>query len=335
MRCLSLAHMLKQEEGARVSFVCSREIPDQLKQKIIDSGCSIRYLSSDLNMNQDRDAEQFLEAINKVRVDWIIVDHYCLDIRWESRVRPYTNGLIVIDDLANRVHDCDIILDQNLYPNLENRYRQLIPEHCTQFLGPTYSLIRQEFYEYKNRLRVRERCNSILVNFGGSDPTNEISKVLTAIEGNLDEFNKMIKFYIVAGSANQRQEEIQERCKGLTNVIFYPHYEQMAELLSEVDLVIGAGGISLWERCFLGVPSMIIAIAHNQIDVVREAEERDLIWNIGYSSNVTPYKIAEILKQILSNPSILTRKSKNSIECMELLRNRDMHPILPLIKKGR
>ncbi|GJM70171.1 hypothetical protein HMSSN036_23870 [Paenibacillus macerans] len=229
--------MLMREEGVRVSIVCFPEIPDQLEQKITDSGYSLRYLNSDHNMSQEIDAEQFLEAINKMHVDWVIVDHYGLDIQWESMVRPHTNRLMVIDDLANRLHDCDIILDQNMYPNLKNRYRHLVPGHCIQLLGPEYSLIRQEFFEYKDRVRIREECKRILVNFGGSDPTNEISKVLTAIENNLDELGEMTEFHIIAGPANQRQKEIRERCKGWTNVKFYPHYEHMAQLLSEVDLV--------------------------------------------------------------------------------------------------
>lgn len=222
-----------------------------------------------------------------------------------------------------------------MYPDLKNRYRHLVPLHCTQLLGPEYSLIRPEFYEYKDKARVRDKYKKVLVNFGGSDPTNEISKVLTAIKCNLTELNNNIEFFVIAGSANQQQEEIQEQCKSLANVKYYSHYDHMAELLSEMDLVIGAGGISLWERCFLGVPSMVIIIADNQIEVVQEAESQDLIWNLGLNSEVTFESIAQNLKSILSDSSSLARKSRNSIEFMGLLRNRNWHPILSLMEEGK
>src|SRR5690554_1589336 len=83
----------------------------------------------------------------------LVVDHYALDTEWEKLLRPVADRIMVIDDLADRAHDCDILLDQNYYQNRERRYEGLVPPHCLQFLGPGFALLRPEFREARRNLR--------------------------------------------------------------------------------------------------------------------------------------------------------------------------------------
>src|SRR5690606_26558309 len=107
---------------------------------------------------------------------------YSIDIQWELKLRTYVNRIMVIDDLANRRHDCDLLLDQNLYENMEQRYMGLVPETCKLLLGPRYALLRPEFREARKKLRPRDgTVRRILIFFGGTDPTNETLKAIEAV----------------------------------------------------------------------------------------------------------------------------------------------------------
>lgn len=106
------------------------------------------------------------------RADWLVIDHYGLDLRWERLVRPFVGSIFVIDDLADRRHDCDLLLDQNYYRGAESRYAALVPASCHQLIGPGYVILRPEFERLKaTRERDRTTVRRILVNFGGVDRT--------------------------------------------------------------------------------------------------------------------------------------------------------------------
>lgn len=331
MRCLSLADILKAIEDIQIEFVCCEGLPYSLANRILNNGYKLYSIKG--NTDPIEESKQFLNIYRRKKLDWVVVDHYGIDEVWESAIRPITKGIIVIDDLANRNHQCDILIDQNLYSDMHDRYNSLVPNNCKKFLGPEFSLIRKEFFELKSTVRVREKCKNVLVSFGGSDPTGEISKVLSALENNAEKFRNLF-FHFVAGPANVKQEELRQRSEKLSNIKFYTQIDNMAELLSKVDLAIGGGGISLWERCFMGVPSIVIIVAENQRKAIEEAEDRQLLWNLGTSQEVTSNLIAQTLKDIILNPDSLKDKSVRTIDFLSHLRNRKMHPIISEVKKG-
>ncbi len=126
-----------------------------------------------LGVPQAQDASESIEAIQGALVDWLIMDHYALDAEWERRLRPHVERLMVIDDLANRSHDCDLLLDQNLVPENHARYRNLVPSTCRLLLGPRYALLGPEYRVWRRSLRPREgQVGRVLVFLGGSDPEN-------------------------------------------------------------------------------------------------------------------------------------------------------------------
>ena len=274
MRCLTLAQKLKKEKQAKVYFVM-RLLEGNLIKLVMDNGFIVLSLpeasvNNDLQgyakwltVTQKQDAKDTIDAIKELQdIDLLVVDSYAIDYIWENELRPYVKQIMVIDDLANRKHNCDILLDQNYSENMEHKYDGLIPDNCKKYIGPKSVLLRDEFYKVKANLRKRDgNIKNILVFFGGSDLTNETEKAIKAIEL----LNKPdITVNVVVGNGNKNKEKIKKLCEQKHQFKFYCQVDNMAEFMNEADLAIGAGGTTTWERCFMELPTIVISIAENQ-----------------------------------------------------------------------
>lgn len=297
MRCLTLAQKLKKEKKAKVYFVM-RLLDGNLIDLVKSKGFTVftlpKALLNDelkgyakwLAVTQMQDAEETNAVISQLpKIDLLVVDSYAIDCEWESMLRPYVKQIMVIDDLANRKHDCDILLDQNYSYNMNHKYDGLVPKTCQKYIGPQYLLLREEFYKAKKHLKKRDgSIKNILVFFGGSDLTNETKKAMEAIKL----LNKPeIKVNVVVGASNKNKEQIKEICSCDERFAFYCQVENMAKLMNEADLAIGAGGTTTWERCFMELPSIVVSIADNQHEGCRFiAENAGVISYLGKSSDV-------------------------------------------------
>jgi len=326
MRCLTLAKQLKQK-NANVFFIC-RDLEGNLISFIKDHGYTV-YILPKIRMEETDNTDTFKwykenwqqdvsETLHMVEVhihsiDFFVVDHYGLDEKWESKLKPFTKKLMVIDDLANRKHVCNFLLDQNLYLNYQDRYKNLVPPECKQLLGPNYVLLREEFFEASRQKRIRSgEIHNILVFFGGTDPTNETVKALDA----LALLDNNIKINVVVGSSNKRKEEIQEYCDRYSNFFFHCQVSNMAELMNEADLAIGAGGTTTWERCYLGLPSITIIVADNQIELTDAVSKFGAIINLGFSHEVTSDQIYEAVKDLVEHSKkvqLLSERASNLV----------------------
>jgi len=317
MRCLSLAETLSQQ-GAKVLFI-SRDLPGNLNAFINKKGFDLCRLPvseiQDLNLDWNRhatwlgvpwrqDAEETLGYLqNWGKVDLLVIDHYALEAGWEVMLRPVVNRILVIDDLADRPHDCDFLLDQNFFCGFEKRYEKLVPVHCQKLLGPRYALLRPDFREVRATRRLRTGdVKKILVFFGSTDPTDETTKALEAIRL-LDRAD--ISVDVVVGIGNQKKETIQRRCKALPQTHFYCQVDNMAELLADADLSLGAGGSTTWERFAVGTPSLLIAVAHNQEEHSQDLGSKGLVVYLGRSDQVDRKTILKQLERMLLSPSRL------------------------------
>lgn len=322
MRCLTLAHSLRAK-GAAVSFV-SREWPGNLSQYVESKGFPVYRLAAPSGGNdagwlgvdpaQDAAETAALLAGIEQQTDWLIVDHYGLDRQWEASMRPYVRRIMVIDDLANRKHDCDLLLDQNLYADMEQRYEGLLPPGCRQLLGPAYVLLRDEFYQARRRVqRHKKPVKRILVFFGGSDPTNETVKTLRVLQ-------KMklpnLELDVVVGAANPEREQIKDLCEALPHARFHCQIDNMAELMEEADFAIGAGGTSLWERCFLGLPSLTVIVADNQIKTSEAAAACGATWNLGESKEITEPVLERAFREMVTNEELRWKMTRNAWKLM-------------------
>lgn len=278
MRCLTLADALKIR-GAQVRFV-SRHIPEYLQDMLNVRGHELiqldgipAELSIDdnsyahwLGVSQAQDSIDTRHALCDQAWDWLVVDHYALGVRWETVLRDTVKRILVIDDIADRQHDCDLLLDQNLYANMDIRYTGKVPRYCQLLLGPRYALLRDEFRKIRAHVKPRTGpVNRILVFFGGVDPDSYTSHAIEA----LAEINKKDLYVdVVIGSQHPNREQIKKACAE-HNFFCHVQTSLMAELMAVADLAIGAGGSASWERCCLGLPTLIVSLADNQTGIAR------------------------------------------------------------------
>lgn len=317
MRCLTLAHSLRNL-GVTCLFIC-RELPGHLADLVQEQGFQvilISYVGDEASSYQELDALKTIEALQGTQKDvyWVIIDHYSLDFYWEREVRLVCKNIMVIDDLANRVHDCDVLLDQNLIQDKDIRYDELTPHHCKKFLGPQYALLRDEFHQYAVKHRERTGTISrILVSMGGSDPANQTNKIVETI-ALLDQRDLYVD--VVLGKMNPYAEQIIDNMKILPNSQCHIQTNKIAQLMDNADLIIGAGGTTTWERCILGVPSITLIIAENQIELTEMVHAYGATINLGYYKNVTKEKLEKALTTMLQNPQRVRELGINSRNIM-------------------
>ncbi|QMV41661.1 UDP-2,4-diacetamido-2,4,6-trideoxy-beta-L-altropyranose hydrolase [Cohnella cholangitidis] len=318
MRCLVIADGLKRE-GFEVSFIC-RETEGNMDGYIESRGFAVFRLPMENSPDQSdtlRDAEFTIQIIANFpeTPDWLIVDHYGIDKKWESVVKPFVGRMLIIDDLANRPHIGDMLLDQNISDPAKNRYGELVPEKCIQLLGPRYLLLKPSFYEARRTLRTRNgKMNRLLVFFGGSDPTNETAKALDALQSMDLAF---IKVDIVIGQINNNRAVLEQRCGMIPNIELHVQVENMDEFIVRADFALGSGGVAMWERCYLGLPSAVTIVADNQIEGVRLAELSESVWNMGWHEQINSDHYADILLKALTRPQDLIKLGMNGLALMD------------------
>lgn len=278
MRCLTLAEELSKDH--EVSFICS-DMEGNLIDFIKDKGFEVYVLPRFLiesNDNQSYESYDWkkdkLETIKCLQLkdfNCLIVDHYMLDYKWETSVKSYIELLFVIDDLANRNHYCDLLLDQNFYMESQDVYKDLVPAGTHLLLGEKYALLRDEFTEAKKT--VLECVNSIFVYFGASDISCETIKVLEAYTSKFYKF----KLKILLGYSNPKREYIFDTYSNYPNIEILFHTKEVSKVMLETDLAIGAGGSTTWERCCIGLPSTVVIVAENQLQPMLELEKKGVI----------------------------------------------------------
>ena len=271
MRCLTLATALR-EQGATCEFICrshAHNSIDLIKQehfRVYELPQGIEPTAPDcLGVAPVIDATETLAIIKSFSgvPDWLIVDHYGIDRGWEQIVRPFVKRIFVIDDLANCPHECDVLLDQNYFEVGANPYEKLVPSQCNLLLGSSYVILNSQYHQYaEKRNTFSKSVKNILVSFGSSDLQNLTGKILESVTSaalppvNLD---------VVVGLLNPHKESIRNIVKQQKNILLHENICCLANLVAKADLAIGAAGISTWERCYLGVPTLVISNIPNQV----------------------------------------------------------------------
>jgi len=307
IRCLTLADELRQK-CTDINFIC-REEPGNMISYIKNRGYKVHQLPGEIDIETDRRLIKEIVSKYETKPDWVIIDHYDIDISWEYPLREHVKKIMVIDDLANRKHDCDLLLDQN-YSKKENRYNGLVPEDCIQLLGPEYAILRPQFRKARKNLRKRDGgVDRILVFMGGADPKNVTSKALRAIH--MLELSD-IAIDVVVGNLSPYHDEIKILTSKMPNTICHHNVENMANLMSSADLCIGAGGTTTWERCCAGLPTIAIILAENQKNISESLDKEGALINLGWCHNVTENNIKEVIEGLIDNPQKMVSMSDKS-----------------------
>lgn len=280
MRCLTLGKAL-QKQGAEVSFIC-REHEGNLNGIIEKSGFSVFALpTSDeaipeesntlfhsqwLGVSQKQDANQCQRILEDVKPEWLIVDHYALDKTWQEKLRPFFQKLMVIDDLGDRKHICDVLLDQN-YGSSAEKYKGLVPEYCQLLLGTDFSLLRPEFAEWREhslQRRQSPKLQTLLITMGGVDADNYTGQILQILARSKLP-NELKQIIVIMGASAPHLEQVQQLSQNLSvDAVVKTNVSNMAEIMANADLAIGAAGATTWERCCLGLPTIQVVVAENQ-----------------------------------------------------------------------
>ena len=296
IRCLTLADALR-ERGAQSTFICrphSGHVLDLIQRRghaaialaPADESFSISANQSHaqshaqwLGTDWTCDAEQTRQALGGQIVDWLVVDHYALDRNWEQAMRPHTCHILSIDDLADRPHDCDLLLDQNLGRQAKD-YGGLICCHTQTLIGPSYALLRPEFAQWREhslQRRANPQLKKLLITMGGVDQTNATGQVLDALT--CFDLPSALNITVVMGPTAPWLAQVQAQAAAMscpTQVM--SGVINMAQLMAESDFCIGAAGGSAWERCALGVPTLVLILAANQYIGAMALQSHDAAW---------------------------------------------------------
>ncbi len=275
MRCLTLADFMAAK-GADCIFIC-RETRGNLIEFIKKRNYTVKSLpnvddtekkggASFLSCTQEEDAGQCGTLLEALDADWLVVDHYALDVTWERLLLPYCGKILVIDDLANRNHVCSVLLDQT-FGRDKLEYKEKVPSNTTVLSGSDYALLRPEFSQVREEnfgtRTFSKGLQNILITLGGSDAGNVTGVVLESLRLSL--LPIACEITVVLGESSPWVKEVKEQVEDFPyKVKVKVGVDNMAELMARSDFAIGAAGSTAWERCCLGLPCLMVVLADNQ-----------------------------------------------------------------------
>lgn len=324
VRCLTLAKGLRMRNVE--CFFLTKEHKGHLLDLIKKSGFTILLLSNSVNdyhptkkdpehaswLGGDwkKDSDQARLLLADISVDLLIVDHYSIDFRWEKSLRNVAKRIMVIDDLSDRVHDCDILLDQNYYKNHKNRYFEKIPHQCITMLGPKYALLDEKFKSVHKKVKVRKgRVKRIFVFFGGVDKDKYTLRFVRILQ----EFRFLnIHVDCIIGSQNPSKDKIVLECIRY-GFDYHIQTNKISEIMSKSDLAICAGGVITWERICCLLPAIVITTANNQIEPLKEIKDLGLIYYLGHKwvnvNKVIRDEVYQAILDVSSSKNIILNKA--------------------------
>jgi len=261
-----------------------------------------------LGVTPETDAVETIEALKGEIPDWLIVDHYGLDSLWEGKLRPYVGKIMVIDDLVNRNHNCDLLLNQNLLADLDCRYDHYLPVNCVRLLGPTYALLQDSYKKLHNSTLLRTGpVQRILVFFGATDKYDFTGQTISAF---LALERTDIALDVVLSKTSPHADGVRSSVQGRGNIIVHDSLPSLAPLMVRADLAIGAGGATSWERCCLGLPSVIVTVADNQISVAQYMDQQGLIYWLGHYNRVSEIDLKLALERLINKENYIQWSEK-------------------------
>ena len=313
-RCLILAEELKKKYNIIFIF---RELSLVHLKKIKQLNFNyfkLNYSKARKRNNKFYKVDQVLDAKNcylKVKnfydVHYIILDCYYLHHFWEKEIFKLTNKIIVIDDLANRKHYCDILIDQNYHLNKFDRYKNLLLKKTKLLLGLKYVILSKEIRSYKLKVQKLTKVKNVLIFFGGTDIKNLTTKVLHILLENKAE--KLYKFTVIVTSSNQNIKTIKKICSKY-KIKLIVNTEKMGFYISRSDFILSTGGIFTWEKLFFNKPSLVIPSNINQVSILNNLNKKKILKLLMYKNfNKFFYKKFSF---IVNNSNILKQYVQNS-----------------------
>ena len=278
-RCLNL---MEYYPGYNIEFICKNSnynLISKISQKYPVHTIKLNDQSK-INMNINTwlgepwidDCRKTIEHIKNKDIDWLIIDHYAIDIKWENMIKPYVKNIMVIDDFTNRPHNCQILLNQqiNFLEGSQLYYLNTVNKDCKLLLGKDYIILNSTYLKFTKITDKNDKLTRINIFMGGSDPTNETSKIIDICHKLNQDFRHKIIYDVIVGTSNKNNKEIERKCNLLENFNYYYDLSNMLEILIKANLCIGSAGGTMYERCALKIPTLIIIIADNQLTTIQK-----------------------------------------------------------------
>lgn len=335
MRCLALADALVAQ-GATCHFLC-RPHDGHLLDRILAHGHRVHRLTPAeehhdeggaavagedtlahadwLGVGWSIDAEQSRHILATLQPDWLVVDHYALDVRWETIARPEGCRVLVIDDLADRAHRADLLLDQNLGRRASD-YDGLVPDACRVLVGPAHALLRPEFADWRDTSLARRqhpRLQHLLITLGGVDADNVTRRVLDSLSRCT--LPDDLRISVVMGATAPWLDDVRAQARRMpwpTEVVV--NVDDMARRMAEADLAIGAAGSTSWERCCLGLPTVMLVLAENQAAIAEHLHAAQAAICVGGTDiSVLPHQLERIMEEMTADPRCLDALTRHAV----------------------
>lgn len=324
VRCLTLAKLLREKGAKRIFFIC-RPHQNNISEMVLESNFTLLMLPFSskpvlqnncktwLGESKTIDASQTHSLLHEHGISYIdilIVDHYAIDYVWEMSFSEIASKIMVIDDLADRKHECDVLLDQNIAPNQNSRYLSLIPSRCEIFIGISYCLLDKKFFNLRQSITPRSVLKKLLIFFGGVDMHGCTERLLIEYGKKFENFKHVD---VVVGMANPKKSSIEKLCSHYDNCHYHEQISNMAELIANADFSIGACGAVTGERIFLGLPSIIVSLAENQLKVSQHLHELRNVYYIGDHSCINLQNIENAIHNYLGSHDKISNTSNKLI----------------------
>jgi UDP-2,4-diacetamido-2,4,6-trideoxy-beta-L-altropyranose hydrolase len=307
MRCLSLAQGWLQA-GGKVLFALA-DSSSALETRLIAEGTEVVQLVTDLGT--DDDAAQTVDLARQRGATLVVADGYHFGAGYQRRIKDGGLQLMVIDDYSHAEHYfADLVLNQNLHANADS-YSNREP-YTRLLLGVQYALLRRQFLKYRNWQRpIPVVARKVLVTLGGSDPDNVTSEVIKAL-ANLD-----VETKVAVGGSNPHVEGLRAEIEQLNSAEMFVDTANMPELMAWADLAIAAGGTTSWDLAFMGLPSVTVVLAENQVGIAQGLSEAGAAVNLGWHERISSESMIEKIEQLLTAPEMRRQMSRRGQELVD------------------
>lgn len=340
-RCLTLASQLRQH-GHRVVFIC-RQLPGNLIDLItahdfrvlrLSQGAMTTTTANDhcqhgdwLGVDYQQEIAQaaqvvdhYLGEIGCTQLDWLIIDHYGIEHRWHTAMRSRCRQVLQIDDLADRDFDCDILLDQNFYLNMDSRYDARCAAATTKLIGPKFALLNEMFGQLQSQLAPypqRLTQGQVLFFFGGIDKDNETLKALKGVAPLLRQYQ--LTGQVILGKHNPHQADVAAFCRDFGQLSLAVQVDDMARRMAHAFLYIGAVGATVWERCSLALPAITSTVALNQQALAESLSQIDAHLCLGPQQQTRSADYARAFITLMNSPERLQAQSSTVAQMVDAL----------------
>ena len=319
-RCNSLASSLV-DKGAKIHFI-TRYLDKKFKKFLENKKYRLSYLpknkvfekSNNLNSEnlwpnelQKIDAIQTKKLISNKKTDWLVVDHYGLNLQWEKILNQKVKKIMVIGDHLNRPHVCNLFLNQNFVKEKDFKLKRTLPKKCKVLLGPRYSLLDKSYLSLRKKMKIKDKkIKKVLISFGGSDMPKLLYKVVETF--NCREL-KNVNLMVVTNNKFHIYKKIKKK--------FFKSAKTLSKLIYKSDFCIGAGGSTTWERMCLGLPTLIFPIAKNQKKSSENLYKEKLIYLVKNYKKIGKKALRKKIISIIKDKKNLYQKKINGLTIVD------------------